>query len=177
MIGKILTIGVIVVFLWIIFYLSNKLRWGLKCRLAYKKLKELYGEPQYINKNPKGTAVWTEFTNDCPYVRIILMDNNDGCTVYSTIHYEIDSEKLDDVLSATPSLYDKLSRKLTIHSSSLECNMVWLCLIHDLCKDAINENELENIVKKRMETMYSDAKKNTTTLQNIKNEFNLHYQI
>lgn len=180
---EIFILAIIVVCVFIIMYDTSKgPRWGARPRAEYVRLIHKLGKPHYINKNPKGVAIWKRFPLCVPFERIMLIDESvvhytphRHCSfLYVTVKYEIDEEMIDEILSCSEAvMYDKLKRELTVRSNSLENAMTWLVLIHDVNKQILDHKQISSKIKELFQVSYSNAEKNYSTLQTIKNSFEL----
>lgn len=182
MISETVLLGIIVVCVLILSYVSTEHRWR-KCVInEYNKLVKRLGSPDYVNSNPKGVSIWKKFSPCSPFTRIMLIDEavpqfipyKHYGFLYVTINYEIDKEMIEPILSCSESvMYDKLKRELTVRSNSLENAMVWLILIHDINKEKISQSQIQDEIKSRSSLAHCKSDENYTILQTIKDNYRL----
>ena len=158
--------------------------WRIGPKKEYHKLVSKFGNPSFLNPSPDGAAVWKRFRSECPFIRLMIIDENvphdlpsKHCDyIYTTINYYIDPKKLMDVLAISDSImYDKLKEELTVRCHSLEVNMAILVLIDKVHKDIITQNQMADgfTYKQYIKESKKNAVDNYRILQGIKESYEM----
>jgi hypothetical protein len=156
----------------------NRPHWRIGPKKEYHKIVTRFGNPSFVNSTPNGAAVWKIFKKDCPFVRLMVVDESvphdtpgSHCDyTYTTINYYIDPKKLMDVLAISDSLmYDKLKEELTSRCSTLEANMAILVLADKVHKSIITNSQVADGItyKKYIADSQKFAVENYRLLQDI----------
>jgi hypothetical protein len=153
--------------------------WKIGPRVEYHKIVTRFGTPSSVNPSSNGVAVWKRFDVKCPFIRLMIVDenvpHNTHCDfIYTTINYYIDPKKLMDVLAVSDSImYDKLKQELTVRCDSLETTMATLVLADGVHGDILTNNN--ETYKKYITNAKKDSVSNYRVLQDIKEKYELRY--
>lgn len=158
--------------------------WRIGPKKEYHKIVSRFGNPTFLNSNPNGVAVWERFRKECPFIRLMVVDENvphdlpkKHCDyIYTTINYYIDPKKLMDVLTISDSImYDKLKEELTTRCQTLEANMATLVLVDKVHKDIITQPQIADGLTYKRYIMESEkyAVENYRILQDIKEKYEM----
>jgi hypothetical protein len=156
--------------------------WRIGPKKEYHKIVTRFGNPSFVNFRPNGAAVWKKFKKDCPFTRLMVVDESvphdtpgKHCDhTYTTINYYIDPKKLMDVLTISDSLmYDKLKKELTVRCSTLEANMATLVLADKVHKDIITNSKVATTYKRYITESQKFAVENYRLLQDINSNYEM----
>lgn len=176
-------IAIVVLLLIVIIYSClTHLFWRKGPRAEYYAIVNRFGKPHFVNFMPNGVAVWKRFEEKCPFVRIMIVDENvphdtpsQHCDfIYTTIKYHIDPKKLMDVLAISDSImYDKLKEELTIRCESLEASMATFVLADKVHEDIVVADDIT--YKKYITDAKKDSVSNYIILQNIREKYEIKH--
>lgn len=158
--------------------------WRIGPKKEYHRIVTRFGNPSFVNPRPNGVAIWEKFKKDCPFTRLMIVDesvpHNIPCShcdyMYTTIKYHIDPKKLMDVLTISDSImYDKLKEELTVRCATLEATMATLVLADKVHKDIITNSQVEDgiIYKRYITESQKFAVENYRLLQGISTDYKI----
>jgi len=184
MTGQVIALVVVLCLILIACGCLTRPHWRIGPKKEYHKIVTRFGNPSFVNSIPNGAAVWKRFKKDCPFVRLMVVDESvphdtpgPHCDyTYITINYHIDPKKLMDVLAISDSLmYDKLKEELTARCATLEKTMATLVLADKVHKDIITNSQVADGItyKRYIAESQKFAVENYRLLQDISEDYQM----
>lgn len=184
MAGNVITVVIILFIILIGCVCLNRPYWRSGPKAEYYRTVERFGNPTYFDPRPDGVAVWSKFRKCCPFVRIMVADENvphdkpkKHCDfIYTTIKYSINSGMRQHVLNISDSIiYDGLKEELTARCHTLEANMATLVLADKVNRELVAPAEVldGDIYKNYIMQAKRGAASNYKILQSLKDNYKL----
>lgn len=167
---------VILTILLIVCSCLNKELWGIQSKDELNKIVNMFGVPTEKYSNPGGFAKWDKINREIPLNNITVFDNNFNKEyVHINIKYEMDSKKIQDVISLYDGIiYDDTKDELIVSSDSFSKGMYILRTIINFHNNLITQEEaVSSINDYKNENITEEG--DYRFLQGINADYNLKY--